>query len=724
MELPFLNPWMLAALPAVGIPVLIHLLNRHRAVTIEWGAMDLLRRVMVFRSRQIRLEDLLLMAVRCVVILLVLLAIARPTTRWLPVVRRPDTGVVIAVDLSLSMAHRPGVTSRFDEALGRVRGILRTMEPARPLTLVALASRPKVLLRNVACDPARVEQVLGELRPSDGLLNLEEGLAALAPLAAELKAPRREAYLVTDAQAATFRDLSDRSRLALGALAAAAETWIVAVPVAGEENVAVRRFDLSSGVLRVGAIARFQAVVDNLGRAPQDVGEVSLLVNDQVVDRRFVGRLMPGRSAGVHLYAPLQRAGVARLAARVGDDALGADNARLAVIDVRSVLRVLCVDGEAVRGRDDWRLGAASMGGGNGAAAMLVATALAPATIDRSEARPEVEMVPWTALPSVRPADFDVVVLVNVPDVPSDKAAELRRFVEQGGGLIVLPGGNVKPEVLNRRFLAGGCSLLPAEVLPAEDLVPAGRTDMPLDLDLPDHPLATPLRSLPRELLGEGRVYRYLRVRPLPETRTVLRLAGGEPLLLERLVGRGKVLLWTTAADRTWSNLAVNPLLPMLFQQAVTHLARRPFETPVIVGEPIVLPLPGLAAGEEVGVRYPDGRSAVGRTVLRAGEVVVQTDPTGAPGFYELQPGGEGPIVSVAANVDTAESDVKALGAEELAAAFATLPVRVLPGDGNVAAAVAAARTGREMWPVLLVAALALLAAEALLARWYTRRGA
>ena len=723
MELPFLNPWLLLALPAVGIPVLIHLLNRHRSVTIEWGAMELLRRVMVFRSRQIRLEDLLLMLLRCAVVALCLLAVARPTTRRLPLVRRDDTGVVIALDASGSMACRAAAASRFDEALRRVRELVGTLPPARPLTLVALAARPQVLLRNVGCDPARVERVLRELQPSAEPLNVEEALAALAPLAAEIKAPRREAFLVTDAQAASFGKLSDKARQALRELAAAAETFLVAVPPGSEENLAVTRLDLASGVLRVGAMARFEAVVTNFGRAVQDAGEVSLLVNDEVVDRRFVGRLGPGRSAGVHLYAPLQRAGAAHLSARAGDDALSGDNVRRAVIDVRSVVRVLCVDGEAVGPAATWRLGGGAMGRSGGSAAALVATALSPAAIDRSEARPEVETISWTALPTARLADFDVVVLVDVADVPADKAAELRRFVEQGGGLVMLPGNNVKPDTLHRRFLAAGCSLLPAELLAAAEHVGQQPAPAPLDLELPDHPLARPLRSLPKELLGEAKVYRFLRVRALPETRTVLRLAAGEPLLLERTVGRGKVLLCTTAADRAWSNLAVNPAFPMLLQQAVTELSRRPFETPVTVGQPVVLPLPGMAAGEDVAVTGPDGKAETARSVLRAGEVLVQTAPTAACGFYGLQPQRQGQTMTVAVNADAGESDVKVLDSRELSAAVEPLPVRVLGAEANVAAAVAQARTGRELWPLLLTAALVLLAAEAMLARWYTRRG-
>jgi uncharacterized membrane protein len=710
MDLPFLNPLLLAALPAAGIPVLIHLLNRHKSVTIEWGAMELLRRVMVFRSRQIRLEDLVLMAVRCAVILLFLLAVARPTTKSLPVVGRPDAAVAVAVDASLSMQHKPGLTSRFDEAGKTIREVLGTLERGRPLTLVAWAGRPRVLLRNIGYDNARVEDALRGLEASDEPLNLEGCLAGMGQLVGELKAPRREVFLITDAQATTFRRLSEKSALALRTLAESADVSVVAVPCAGEESLAVTEVELSSGVLRAGAIARFQTVVRNLGRSPQDAGEATLLLNDRVVDKRFIGRLGPGLAAPVYLYAPLERAGVVRLTVRAGDDALTADNARHLVIDVRSALRVLVVDGEAAD-RSEMR------------AAQLVATALSPTALDRSEARPNVQVIPWTMLGSARLADCQVVALVNVPDVPEDRVEALRKFVEQGGGLVLLPGSNTKPQTMNRRFLTGGNSLLPAEILAQSGEAGDRASARPLDLDLPDHPLARPLRSLPLELLGELRFRRFFEVRPLSEARTVLRLADGQPVILERPLGRGRVLLWTSGADSTWNNLAINPAFPMLLQQAVTYLSRQVFETPVTVGQPIVLPLPMLAAGEPVGVLAPNGAESPVQTLLRAGEVLVETAPTTARGFYELlPPKAEAPLL-VAANLDAEESDVKVLDGAELASAFQGLPVRVVDSGRNVAAAVMQARTGHELWQVFMIAGLALLFVEALLARWCTRRG-
>jgi len=679
MQLPFLNPWMLFFLPAVGVPIIIHLLNRHRVETIEWGAMYLLCKVIIVRARQLRLEDILLMLLRCLIILLVLLALARPTTKMLSVLRKPDTGVLIALDNSMSMSHRPGVASRFDKGIDRVREILRTVEPGRPVIVVTLASQPQVLLRTTAFDPGQTEALLEPLSPTHEPLNLETGLRELNQLVKEIKAPRREVHLVTDGQAVTFAHLSDKAQSALQQLSNSSDVFLCTLPGMGQDNAAVTQLDLSSGVLRAGAIARFRATVVNHSPTAQDAGELSLLMQTQVVDRQFVGHLAPGQRTAVHLYAPLERAGTIRLAARLNDDALALDDSRHALIDVRSVLRVLCVDGDT----------------GDNRGAAYVATALAPSSLEHTEVRPLVDIIPWTALPTISLADYHVVVLVNVPEIPEDRALALHRYVEGGGGLMLFAGSNVKPQSLNHRFLAANSSLLPGEIVVMDDRARGTSEALPIDLALTDHPIAQPLREFPAELLSVIRIQQWLRIRPSADAAPVLYLAGGDALVLERRVGRGKVLLVTTAIDRSWSNFGINPAFPVLLQQAVTHLVRAPHEQPITAPEPLVLPLPQMTVGQEVKVISPDGSEHASTAEMRGGEIVVESEPLAVAGFYEVV-AADTPL-TVAANVAHAESDVKVMQPEEMESAMSSLPVRVIGGDRNVAGVVMQARTGREL---------------------------
>ena len=107
----FLNStalWGGLAAVGVAVPIIIHLLHqRHRRRT-DWAAMELLRRALVIRSGQIKLEDLLLLFLRCLVLALVAFALVRPTVEEKTagfLAGDQSVGMVIAIDASYSMAH-------------------------------------------------------------------------------------------------------------------------------------------------------------------------------------------------------------------------------------------------------------------------------------------------------------------------------------------------------------------------------------------------------------------------------------------------------------------------------------------------------------------------------------------------------------------------------------------------------------------------------------------
>ncbi len=78
----YLQPWMLWALPAVLLPILIHLLNRLRYRTVQWAAMLFLLKANRAATRRAKIRQYLLLASRCLVLLFLIWAMARPLALW------------------------------------------------------------------------------------------------------------------------------------------------------------------------------------------------------------------------------------------------------------------------------------------------------------------------------------------------------------------------------------------------------------------------------------------------------------------------------------------------------------------------------------------------------------------------------------------------------------------------------------------------------------------
>jgi hypothetical protein len=698
----FLNPLLLFGLAGIAVPILINLLNRFRHREIDWAAMALLRRALVVRSRQVRIEDILILLLRCLAIALLALAMARPTLRASGLFGRDaEMGAVIALDGSFSMAHKPGVHSRFRRAVDRVRDVLKTVQPGSPVSLVLLGSRPRVLVPPVGYDKKRFDRVLADLEPLPERLNLEVCLEELEGLIRDIKAPARECYLVTDAQAGTWGDLSDQARLALDKIGRAATLFFVTTPATSVENVGLSHFALRGGSLRKGAMARYTAEVQNFGRQPQERLAVTLFVNDLPVDQRSVDRLAPGEAATVPLFARFDRTGDLRLSARLGHDPLETDNRRHAVAHVHERLRVLCVDGDP--SPDPF-----------GGETAYLAAALAP---KRAETL-DVKTVSWLELPGQRLGDYQVVILANVPDIRATQVRALSAFVRRGGGLMVFLGDKSVPRLLNARLRAGDDALLPGQIGEPKKAEDDG---WPVSPTASGHLLSRALEGLPRELLGRATVEQCFAVRPGKGSRVALALAGADlPFLLEKPLGRGSVLLFASTADRAWSDFVVHPAGPILLNQAVTYLTRQPQERQVLVGEPLVMPLPEREVVQNVVFRDPRGEATPVQPTQRDGQQVAESPATDQAGFYEIQRNGL--PLAAAVNVDPLESDVAGLYGTALTKALSGLPVRVLAPTDDAAAAIRQGRVGLELWRPLMLLALIVLLLEQVLAHRFSRR--
>ncbi|MFZ4395884.1 MAG: BatA domain-containing protein [Kiritimatiellia bacterium] len=712
----FLNSiwlWMGLGLFGVAVPVAIHLLNRFYGRRTEWAAMELLRRALVTRANQVRLEDLLMLLLRCLVISLLAFALARPTLRseagkWVGGQRR--VGVVIAIDASYSMAHGE-FSSRFKRAVARAREILETVEVGDPVTIVLMGSQPRILQSSVGYVPAQSATLLEtKAVVLSERLNLESSLERIEELTRDLKAPMKECYLITDAQALTWETLSDKSKSSLRQIAALANLFLAQVQPEGEENLALVGLDFASGTLRKDGAARFSAEVRNQGTKARKGATVTFSVNGEPVGRQPLESIAPGQTKAVSFVTSFDAPGYARLSAELSADELAIDNTRHAVVRIPATVRVLCVDGDRKRtpfeSETDY-VAAALRLKKTGQKESVLVTTLAPQDLASETLR-----------------DYDVILMANVDHVTPDQVARLFAFVKEGGGLIFSLGGNVEPDLYNSLFRANGESLLPGEITVLAESPAEGTAGWSIAPPRSRHPLSAFLDFLPRDLLDAGGFRKAFRVKAGPGAQEILRFNENDlPLLLEKRLGRGSVLLFTSTMDREWTDFPVQPLCPILVQQMVSYLIRAGAMKQYMVGEPVFLPAGERTPGSTITLRGPNGKDTTVKVVERDGQTAAAADSSEGTGFYVLR-GEDGREVSppVVVNVDPTESDVKITGQAALATQLSGVPMRFLSPGVDLPAFVRESRVGRELGGVLLILALVAFITQSVLAKRFTKR--
>lgn len=695
----FLNPLLLIGGLGLALPILAHLLNRFQVQHTDWAAMQFLNRAVRVRSRQIKLRDLLLLIMRCVAMILLILALSRPAwtgNSWLPGERR--AGVVIALDNSFSMGHGAQGETRFDEALKRIEVIREKMAPGDPITLTLMGGDDQVVLRNMAYDGRRFEDALAELVVGPCRVDLANEPKRIADLVADMEAPQKEVYVITDAQASDWKQPSSQLREAIAELGAQADVFVV--PVSSDDsNLAVTDLELVSGVLRKGTTARYRATVRNCGSSPMTNIAVRCRVDGVEIDRKIIPAIPAGTSETVSLFVPFHNAGSTRITAEVSGDTLIADNVRRTVAVVRDRVSVLCVDGSS-----------------GDAGRLLVSALLARAGGMQGEDY-TVRSVPWLSFPAEDLSKIDVVVLANVPEITEQQAVELENFVRAGNGLVWFGGKDVKAAAWNDLAAGPEAPLLPAllkNVMNSRDAQGAGK---PLDADMPDHSVCLPLLSLPEDLLNETRFTEVLEVQPLPNSFTVLRLAGsGAPVLLEQSLGRGQVFMFTTTAENDWNNMALTPVFPMVMQQIVTYLSGREFERPRSVGDSLTLTYVDQPDASDAVFETPAGENVTVPVREVGGQFVALLESAPEDGYYTARVSVQAAGVPIAVNVDPSESNVASLPEAELTENLEALGLNLVYGDAALASAIESSRTGRSAWRLLMMAALIFLLIECLLA--------
>jgi len=709
----FLNVWQLwlgLGIAGVSVPIIIHLLYRKHRKQTDWAAMELLRRAMVIRSGQVKLEDYLILLLRCLALALIALALLRPTLSkdTVSFVGQQRVGIVVAIDASFSMSH--GEFSRFEKAKAKAKEILATAGEGDPVSIMLMSNVPEILLRATGYEPKRFADVLDAHKdPTPYRLSLERNIERLEELVMELKAPARECFLITDAQELDWSELSPNGRESLERLTKIASVFLVPVAIDGEENLSITRLSYASGALRRSEMARFTAQVANQGRNPTNGGIIEFYANKKLITKRLVGPVDPGKTVSVSFYHSFENDGHIQIMARLGKDELKVDNDRYAVVNVRKRINILCVDGDTSIGDEAER---------RGVAYAVHALRLKSRGTDSPI---QVTQIEAPDLSQEQLNEFDVILMADVADVSPEMVERLHNFVSSGGGLIVFLGDRVDPELYNERFGSGEKGLLPGEFIETMEVEP-DEVGWAMAKVNSDHSLASIVKRLPDGLVDSARFAKVMKVKPSTGSQVILRITEqNAPLLLSRKIGGGSVLMFTTSADRQWNNLPVHPLYTMLLQQAVTQLTSQPDARQIIVGEPAELPLKGRKVGDRVVLNSPEGKSSKEK-VTQSGLRPVCEIKTDKIGIYEVAAEEDFPLVAVAANVDPAESNVRVVDAGALSSQLNPLGVQVLAQEGALSSAIESSRQGRELAYLFLIAGIIVFLLQSLLARYFTHR--
>jgi hypothetical protein len=707
----FLNPWLLAGIGAIAAPIVIHMLVRRHLKRVKWAAMRFLRTAVRRNERKLRIEDLLLLLLRCLLLILLALALARPALRGMAGIasaRGPRT-VVIALDNSYSMGLTDGGSSRFENGKKAATQIVDELPAGSQAAFLLFSDVARPVISEPASDLNLVKKMIGDAALTDRASNVHPPLREALDILKRHAADHGGIFLITDAQANGWKELPAMRR----DLADAGAQVSVVLPSPGPQpNLGISDIALGSALVPVNTAARFSIEATNYGSDEARNVTVGLSIDaDPPGDQAVIDSIPPGESRRVSLFAKARTAGYHAITAQLPPDHLAADDRRTIVVRAVDQVRVLLVAGN---------LGATPREGD----AFFLERALSPVPAgDSYFIKPRV--VSAADLPALKLADFEAVALVDVPRLQPDSVAELQKFVVAGGGLLIFPGDETDAAFYNDAF---GKTLLPATLgAPWGDA--AGKEKFRLlQPSNYTHPIVSIWQDPAAGTLTTARFYKGLSLAPIPaqakdagQPVTVLDYGDGSPAIVERTWGSGRVIEFSSSANAAWNDLPAHPAFVPLMQRSLGRLVTRGDEALNLpVGGVFTWPAPTAWLYKTATVTEPGsvpGATAKSKVELVDGAPLLRFAATDHAGVYDVAIDAQPPAkLRFAAQSDPAESKLDPISDADLKSlGEGTQVIHWEPG-ADMRLALGGQQAGQEFWSILAALALAVACCETFLA--------
>ena len=658
-------PWFLAALAGVALPLYLHLLKKHNRPPKPVPSLMLYESRVVSSTKHRRLDHILLLTLRLLLLTLLILAFANPFINRDAAALASNRLVLLVIDNSFSMRAGTRLADAKDAAMSVVAG-----KGAARAQVATFGSQLRLMTQPIE-DQSALRAAVQSVQPGDGHGTFGELARAVRATAEAVHTPV-ELHVFSDMQrgdlAATFSDM---------ALPGNVKVVTHAVVSKAQPNWTVESVDAPGQVWGKDAKpVHVQAVIAGYGTAAAQ-RSVSLVVNGKPTATKTVAVPANGR-ATVDFPALEVPYGFSRCEVKIDSaDGFPADDLRRFAVERSDPQKVLLIH-NYTDNRSPLYVGAAL------SAAAQSAFLLESINVNEAADR--------------QPSNYAFIVLSDLNSLPSLLENSLTQYVRSGGSLFIAAG-----------TAAGARSQIPifgAHITQTRDYSRVPDRYMAVGSSDSSYPAVARANGWP------GVKFFYaLDVEP-GDSRVIVRLGDQTPLLLEKRLGEGRVMLLTSGLDNLTNDFPLAPAFVPFIEQTARYLVGSERQGGARPVDAFLELRNAKEKAQGVEVTDPEGKRP-----LTLGEAAsAQSFQLTEAGYYQLRL-ANGRQNEVGVNPDPKESNLDVIPADVLA---------LWQGNGNASSQNASAptqsapnKTPQNLWWYVMLFGLAAAVAESVLASRY-----
>jgi hypothetical protein len=610
----FFAPWFLAGAVAIGLPFWIHLLRQYRSTPHPFSSLMFFERRTQSSIKHRRLRYLLLLSLRVALLLLIALAFANPFVSRSGGATGGRKMLIIAVDNSFSM--------RYDDHLARAKqaamNAVSNLNPGERGQVLAVGSRVHFLTQPVE-EADQLKAAIQGIQPSDEQSSYGELARALRTISQTSRIPL-EVHFSSDMQKSSMPPAFADLRLGT-------DTKLVFHSVADskEPNWMVESVTAPAKIYDPKKV-RIQAVVAGTN-TPQTKRTVSLALDGKTLDSKMVDVPSNGR-ASVEFLSLDSPHGFHKGEIRIEPgDALHEDDRFDFAIERTDPHPVLFL---------------------HPAGQTLDELYYRSALESVSEAGFTLEPLAVEQAGNQSLSKYAFVVLSDVAMMPPGLETNLRAYVAGGGSLLVALGP-----------LSAALARVPVSNETIQGSAYASRGDSRFETVAAadaEHP------TLRRANKLDGvKFYQEIKVDP-GQSHVIARLTNQAPLLLEKQVGEGRVVVFTSTFDNVGNDMPLHASFVPFVEETARYLGGQQDRSTNVAVDSYIELRSAKEHGAAIDVTEPDGSHPLS---LKDASTT-QTFQVTREGFYDIHR-ANGREELVAVHADRRESDLTPIPQETLA---------------------------------------------------------
>ncbi|MFZ0453334.1 MAG: BatA domain-containing protein [Ignavibacteriaceae bacterium] len=691
----FLNPLVLFGLLAASIPVLIHLFNLRKLKKIDFSTLTFLKELQKNKIRKIKVKQLLLLALRVMIILFVVLAFARPTLKGISIggaSSAAKTTAVFILDNTFSMSVVDNNGSYLNQAKETIKALLNQLQEGDEAALILLSNPPNSAgtseikpTSNLADFKKQVENI--DISYYSG--NLNDAIVEAAKILSHSQNFNKEIYILSDFQKDRIYEQSSLSNLSE---ILNDKVKLYAFNYSGKEvfNIGIDNLKVNTQIFEKDKPVNFSVTVTNYSARLAENTVVSLFINNERSSQQSVN-LKPGETKILTMESSVESTGYINAFAEIEDDDILQDNKRFTSFYIPEEIPVGVFTGET----QDAKF------------INLALTAGEDNTLKITEKN-------ISQISSFDLNQFDVLILIGVDNF--NNFTSIKSFIKNGGGLFLMPGIESSLENFRNALLDIG---LPEPGGTVGKINSANSEVTFENVDL-NHPVFRNIFTKDKKKIESPAVYYHYKINAGIRGRDIISLVDGTSFLSEYKIGNGKVFLLNTAPALSWTNFPLKSIFVPLINKSVFYLASKDkTENEHLVSSIINIDVSNQSL-PQIKIDRPNSSEQYINLKEQNNPNYVAYDNTNLPGNYLVYSGNK-IIDDFAINTNPLESVTKYLNDDEFKKYLDKIDFKgqyiEVGKQEDPAKIILQSRFGSELWKYFLFIALILALIEMMIAR-------